>query len=103
VKNRSADFLVKPIVNIFVLKFRPFQIRVLIPIARATHHPFIPSKIWKTPPAKRIAAIPPSHEKIPNLKYEITARTTAIAQHAVPLMILALRPFASILHCISTV
>jgi hypothetical protein len=78
---------------------RQFQIRVLIPTARTTHHPFIPSKIWNAPPINSTNAIAPSHDKISNLKYEIPARITAIAQHATPLKILTLRPLASILHC----
>ena len=48
-KNRSADFFVKPIVNIFVpknsvsLQIAENQILVLMPIARTTHQPFFPS------------------------------------------------------------
>ena len=83
----------------FNLTERQFQIRVLIPTARTTHHPFIPSKIWNAPPIKRTKAIAPSHDKISNLKYESPARITPIAQHTTPLKILTLRPLASMLHC----
>jgi hypothetical protein len=77
---------------------RQFQIRVLIPMARAAHHPFFPSKIWNPPAAKRIRATAPSHDKIPNLKYATAARISAAPQQTSPLIILALRPLASMLH-----
>lgn len=75
-----------------------FQIRVLTRTARKAHHPFFPSNIWKSPPAKSPTATALGQEIISNLKYAIPPTIAPAPQHTMPLTILNLRPRSSMLH-----